>query len=62
MSEMAQRAHRDKDFREQAEGIATLAQAIADGAVKGPVYAAVARLVDQVNTLKAWTEDDRSSH
>jgi hypothetical protein len=48
-------------IREQAEGIATLATAIAAGTVTGPRFAAVARLVDQVDTLRAWTPDDRST-
>ena len=46
--------------RELAATIATQADAIAEGRVIGPVHAAVARLTHNVDTLRAWTTDDRS--
>lgn len=46
--------------RDLAATIARQAQALADGAVKGPEWAQVARLVTNVETLRAWTPDDRS--
>lgn len=39
-----------------------LADSIATNRLIGPRHAAVARLVDMVDTLKPWTEDDRSRH
>jgi len=48
------------EYNRQAEAIAQLATAIANGDVIGPVYAAVRRLADMADTLQAWTEDDRS--
>jgi hypothetical protein len=49
-----------RQCRELAEAIATQAQALADGTVIGPRHAAVARLARNVDTLRAWTPDDRS--
>lgn len=46
--------------REQAQHVATLADALARGAVGGPEAGAVARLLDAVATLAAWTPDDRT--
>jgi hypothetical protein len=46
-------------YRALAANIAGLAEAIADGAVTGPRYAAVQRLKSNVATLEAWTDDDR---
>ncbi|HEY0640268.1 MAG TPA: hypothetical protein VGD67_21775 [Pseudonocardiaceae bacterium] len=45
---------------ELARAIAAQAQAIADGTVVGPRYAAVRRLAANVDTLQCWTPDDRS--
>lgn len=47
-------------YLELAQAIAQQAQAIADGTVQGPVFAAVRRLKANVETLEAWTPDDRS--
>jgi hypothetical protein len=49
-----------RQYVEQAIAIANLADAIATDSLIGPHYAAVARLVDMVDTLRVWTEDDRS--
>lgn len=48
-------------YREQAEAIARLATALAEGSLQGPRHAAVARLRGMVETLAAWTSDDRST-
>lgn len=48
-----------EQIREQAAAVAALAQALADGTLVGPRYPAVLRLVDLVDTLRAWTQDDR---
>jgi hypothetical protein len=45
---------------ELAQTIATQAQALADGTVIGPEYAAWRRVLANVQTLVAWTPDDRS--
>jgi hypothetical protein len=45
--------------RQQAAYIATVADTLAHGAVIGPEAGAVARLLDAVTTLAAWTPDDR---
>jgi hypothetical protein len=47
-------------IRELADTIAAQAQAIADGAVTGPLFAAVRRLRSNVDTLEAWCPDDRT--
>jgi hypothetical protein len=49
-----------KQYREQAEHVERLAAAIANGQVRGPMHAAVARLVEAVELLRIWTPDDRS--
>jgi hypothetical protein len=49
-----------RQWREQAEHIERLAAAIAYGQVRGPMHAAVARLVEAVELLRIWTPDDRS--
>lgn len=49
-----------QQVQELAQAIANQAQALADGQVIGPVYASVRRLAANVETLKAWTTDDRS--
>lgn len=46
--------------RELAATIAAQAQAIADGTVTGPQWAAARRLLGNAGTLMAWTDDDRS--
>jgi hypothetical protein len=46
-------------YRELAATIADQAQAIADGTVVGPLHGAVARLKSNLDTLVAWTPDDR---
>lgn len=51
---------RERQCRDLAATIATQAQAIADGTVIGPRHGAVRRLVSNVQTLVAWTDDDRS--
>lgn len=50
----------DPIYVAQAQAIADQAQAIADGTITAPYHAAVAQLVRNVDTLKAWTPDDRS--
>jgi hypothetical protein len=50
----------DPQYRELAATIATQAQAITDGKVTGPIHAAVKRLQGNLDTLAAWTPDDRS--
>jgi hypothetical protein len=50
----------DKQYLEQAQAIANLAQAIADNTLVGPRYAAVLRMREMVSTLVSWTGDDRS--
>ena len=42
------------------DGLLGLADSIATNRLIGPRHVAVARLVDMVDTLKPWTEDDRS--
>lgn len=49
-----------KQRREQAAAIARIAQSIADGTLIGPEQGAVRRLSDLVETLRAWTPEDRS--
>jgi hypothetical protein len=49
-----------KQWREQVEHIERLAGALANGQVRGPMHAAVARLVEAVELLRIWTPDDRS--
>lgn len=49
-----------KNRRELAQVIANQAQALADGAVIGPEYAAVRQIVSNVQSLVALTKDDRS--
>lgn len=44
-----------EQIAELARTIETQANAIAEGRVVGPVRAAVSRLVDNVDTLAAWT-------
>jgi hypothetical protein len=46
---------------ELAGTIAAQAQALADGTVTGPRYAAVQRIKANVATLESWTEDDRGN-
>lgn len=46
-------------IKEQAQAITTLAEAIAEGKIDGPLYAAAQRLDDMVDTLIAWIGDDR---
>lgn len=46
-------------IREQAQAIATLAEAIANGTLVGPRYAATRRLLDMTVTLSHWIGDDR---
>jgi hypothetical protein len=53
-------AYLDKANQMLAEAIANQAQAIADGTVTGPMYGAVQRLKSNIETLVAWTEDDRT--
>lgn len=50
----------DAQRREQAEHIARVATALAQGRVAGPVRAQVALLEEAVALLKAWTPDDRT--
>jgi|tagenome__1003787_1003787.scaffolds.fasta_scaffold14341318_2 hypothetical protein len=50
----------DRRYRDQAEAAARVANAIAEGAIpKGQRYAAVRKLLAIVDTLEAWTPDDR---
>lgn len=49
----------ETQIQELAETIATHATAIAEARVQGPLYAAVRRLEDNVDTLKQWVGDDR---
>lgn len=51
---------RDDQIRDLAAVIAAQSQAIADGTVTGPLYAAVRRVLANAETLVAWTPDDRS--
>ncbi|QAY06660.1 hypothetical protein SEA_COOKIES_136 [Mycobacterium phage Cookies] len=46
---------------ELAAVVAAQAEAIAEGKVVGPRYAAVKRLQGNVETLTAWIGDDRTS-
>jgi len=47
-------------IREQAQVIASQAQALADGMIpEGQRYAQVARLKENIDTLSAWVPDDR---
>ncbi len=46
----------DAQIRELAGAISDQAQAIADDTLRGPVFGAVARLADNVDTLKAWVQ------
>ena len=50
-----------QEYRDQAWAIAAQARAIAEGRTIGPIHAAVARLAANVETLRAWTPDDRSA-
>lgn len=50
----------DQQFRDLAATVAMQAQAIADGTVIGPVWAAVRRLKSNVEMLESWACDDRS--
>lgn len=50
----------DEQRRELANSIAQVAEAITEGRVQGPLYAAVQQLEDMVATLKVWTPDDRT--
>lgn len=52
----------DGQYQDLAATIAVQAQAIADETVVGPRYAAVRRLMANVELLKAWTRDDRSGN
>lgn len=47
--------------RDLAAAIAQQATALAEGTVTGPEHGAVARLVANVETLAAWTPDDRDT-
>lgn len=50
-----------QQIRELAQAISDQAQAIADGKIPaGRLHAQVARLLGNVDTLKAWTPDDRA--
>ena len=46
-------------IRDLAQTIANQAQAIADGKVIGPLFPAVKRLADNVDTLAQWIGDNR---
>lgn len=51
----------EEQYREQANGIALLADALAAGRIPtGQRRAAISRLRDQIDTLAAWTPDDRA--
>lgn len=49
----------EQQIVELAGTVATQAEAIAQGTVRGPRYAAVARLRENVDTLATWVGDDR---
>lgn len=49
----------EEQIQELASAIAEQASAIADGTLTGPRYAAVRRLINNVDTLRAWVGDDR---
>lgn len=49
----------DDQIADLARHIASKAEAIADGTLQGPRYAAVQNLRDSVDTLAAWIGDDR---
>lgn len=49
----------EHQITELASTIETQANAIAQGTVIGPRYAAVKRLQDNIETLAAWVRDDR---
>jgi hypothetical protein len=48
-------------YRQLAFTISNQAKAIAEGNHTGPVYGAVQLLKSNIETLEAWTEDDRST-
>ncbi len=48
------------EYRRLALTIANQAQAIGLSQANGPMHAAVVKLVNNVETLRAWTQDDRS--
>ena len=50
----------EKQITELAATVEAQAHAIATGSVVGPRYAAVTRLQDNVDTLRAWVCDDRN--
>ncbi len=52
----------EDQIRDLSSTIAAQAQALADGTVTGPRYAAVLRLSNNVETLAAWVSDDRNDH
>lgn len=49
-----------KLYAQQLDAIIYQAQALRDKTVAGPRYAAVRRLLSNVETLRDWTADDRS--
>ncbi|QIQ63306.1 hypothetical protein SEA_SETTECANDELA_190 [Mycobacterium phage Settecandela] len=49
----------DAQIREQAAFIAAKAEAIANGTLVGPRYAAIAQLRRSIEILDAWVGDDR---
>jgi hypothetical protein len=52
----------NKQARDLANTIAAQAQALADGRIpEGQVYAQLARLADNVTTLRTWVGDDRQA-
>jgi hypothetical protein len=53
-------AELDRQYHDMAATIAAQAQAIADGTITGPRFAAASRLLGNAKTLMAWTPDDRS--
>jgi hypothetical protein len=59
-AELTLAERQEKQRRELAATIADKAQAIADGTLIGPQYAAVQGLRANVAMLPAWTPDDRS--
>lgn len=47
-------------YRELANHIALVADAIAEERITGPYYGVVASLFEQISTLRSWTRDDRT--
>lgn len=51
----------EKQIQDLAQAISLQAEALADGSVpEGQRWAAAKRLADNVDTLRAWIEDDRN--